>query len=156
MGISAGGNSGFKSDINVTPLVDVVLVLLIIFLMTMPVLMRHITIEVPRELDTDTEISVSKQITILGKADGSIVLNDGTSEQSINRVDLAKTLRPLLEEKKTEKIVFVDYEDPVPWEDVVGIMDTVKGAAKKGPGRETFDGVKIGIKIRDKAAGGGL
>lgn len=151
MGISAGGSGGFKSDINVTPLVDVALVLLIIFLVTMPVLMRHITIEVPRELDDQTEISVTKQITILGKADGSVVINDGSSEQSINRVELAKTLRPLLKEKKTEKIVFVDFENPLPWEDVVSIMDTVKGMQK---GAKSVGEVKIGIKIRDQPGAG--
>lgn len=148
MGISAGGSGGFKSDINVTPLVDVVLVLLIIFLVTMPVLMRHITVEVPRKLDTETEISVTKQISILAKADGTVIINDGSTEQSVNRVELAETLRPLLEKKKTEKVVFVDFENPLKWEDVVSVMDTVKGTAKK-PGGENLEGVKIGIKIRD-------
>ncbi len=61
MGISAGGGGQGrpKSDINVTPLVDVVLVLLIIFLVAMPILLRHITIEVPRKLDADEISSTS-------------------------------------------------------------------------------------------------
>ena len=53
MGTSSGPGQ-VKSDINVTPLVDVVLVLLIIFLITMPVVMRTVTLEVPRKAD-DTE-----------------------------------------------------------------------------------------------------
>ena len=55
MGMSAGsGSGGVKSDINVTPLVDVVLVLLIIFLVTMPIILRDLVLEIPRKLE-DTE-----------------------------------------------------------------------------------------------------
>jgi biopolymer transport protein TolR len=149
MGISAGGRTGFKSEINVVPLVDIVLVLLIIFLVTMPVLMRTITVEVPRKLDDQVEISVTRQISLLVKADGSIVVHDGSTETSINRIDLAKTLRPLLEEKKTEKIVFVDFEDVVRWEEAVSVMDTIKGTARRGTDGRLAEDVKVGIKIRE-------
>ena len=72
MGISTGGGGhGPKHDINVTPLVDVVLVMLIIFLLAMPIQIRKIAIEVPKELEADV-ISVSDAITVnlIGKADG--------------------------------------------------------------------------------------
>lgn len=133
MGISAGGSSDKKSDINVTPLVDIVLVLLIIFIVTMPVLMKKITIEVPRELDDAEEVVVtSTQITVTGQADGSIIVNDGLSDVTINRAELAKTVRPLLDKKLTEKLVFVDFDDEVAYAEAVGIMDTLKsvGAEK--------------------------
>ena len=128
MGISAGGSSEKKSDINVTPLVDIVLVLLIIFIVTMPVLMKKITIEVPRELDDENEVVVaSTQISVTGKADGTVIVNDGVSDNTINRNELAKTVRPLLEKKLTEKLVFVDFDDEVPYVAAVSIMDTLKG-----------------------------
>ncbi len=72
MGISTGGSGGPKHDINVTPLVDVVLVLLIIFLVAMPILIRHITLEVPRKLEADEISSTSTQIILVGKVDGTI------------------------------------------------------------------------------------
>jgi biopolymer transport protein ExbD len=158
VGISAGGSkNGPKSDINVTPLVDIVLVLLIIFLLAMPIQIRKIAIEVPRELKAD-EISVTTATTIeiLGKADGSVVLNDGSGETSFARVQLAKNLRDLFQKSPdTEKVVFVDFEDPVKYRDVVSIMDTVRGVAPKRK-VETPDGktkmepdVKIALKIRD-------
>jgi biopolymer transport protein ExbD len=149
MGISAGGSSDFKSEMNVVPLIDIVLVLLIIFLVTMPVLMRTITVEVPRKLDDQVEISVTRQISLLVKADGSVIVHDGSTETSINRMDLAKTLRPLLDEKKTEKIVFVDFEDVIRWEEAVSVMDTIKGTARRGPDGRIAEDVKVGIKIRD-------
>lgn len=162
MGISAGGGKGGpKSDINVTPLVDIVLVLLIIFLLAMPIQIRKIAIEVPRELKAD-EISVTTATTIeiLGKADGSILLNDGSGETTFPRVQLAKNLRELFDKSSdTEKVVFVDFEDPVKYRDVVSIMDTVRGVAPKKK-VETPDGktkmepdVKIALKIRDKDKG---
>jgi len=128
MGIQAGGKGDRKSDINVTPLVDVVLVLLIIFIVTMPVLMKKITIEVPRELEDNEEVIVtSNQITVTGKADGTVVINDGVSDETVSRNQLAAKVRPLLEKKLTEKLIFVDFDDEVLYRDAVDIMDTLKG-----------------------------
>jgi biopolymer transport protein ExbD len=149
MGMNVGGKSGsIQNEINVTPLVDVVLVLLIIFLVTMPILMKRVTLEVPRKLDTATEqVPSGKTITVLVKADLTVVVNDGTKDISIQGVDLAKTLRPLIEEKRTDKIVFVDFEDPVPWGEVVTMMDTVRSLAED----ENHDDVKVALKLKDDA-----
>ncbi|HET6610546.1 MAG TPA: biopolymer transporter ExbD [Kofleriaceae bacterium] len=144
MGISTGGSSkGAKSDINITPLIDVVLVLLIIFLVTMPVKMRHISIEVPRELEAD-EVpveQVSNPISILAKVDGTVVVYNGANEEVVNRVDLAGSLRTMLDQKKTQKAVFVDFEPDLEYGEVVSVMDTVMGAGAE----------KIAIKIQDEA-----
>ncbi len=158
MGISAGGgHGGPKSDINITPLVDVVLVMLVIFLLAMPIQIRKIEIQVPQELDQQTiSISDAITVTILGKADGSIVINEGSGDTSITRVDLAKSLNKLFTRSKGKEVVmFVDFEDPVKYNDVISIMDTVRGAAPKRK-VEKADGtsymvpeVKIALKIRD-------
>ena len=153
MGISAGGSKGGpKSDINVTPLVDVVLVLLIIFMVSMPIMLMHITVEIPRKLDADEVVSSSTtQITIVGMADGSIELDDGSGKTSVMRTDLAKTLRPMIEAIKTERVVFVDFDDALPYGDVVSIMDTVKGMGKDAGGLES-NPVKVALKLRDANA----
>jgi biopolymer transport protein TolR len=146
MGISTGGGgAGPKSDINVTPLVDVVLVLLIIFLVAMPILLHHITIEVPRKLEADEISSTSTQIVLLGKADGTVEIDDGTGKRSVNRIDLAKSIRPMIEAVKTERVVFVEFEDNIMYADVVSIMDTVKGMGKDASGNET-NPVKVALK----------
>jgi biopolymer transport protein TolR len=150
MGISAGGGGkGPKSDINVTPLVDVVLVLLIIFLVAMPILIRHITLEVPRKLEADEISSTSTQIVLLGKADGTVEIDDGTGKRSINRIDLAKTVRPMIDAIKTERVVFVDFEKNIKYADVISIMDTVKGMGKDAGGKET-NPVKVALKTTGK------
>jgi biopolymer transport protein ExbD len=142
MGISAGGKPGaVKSEINVTPLVDIVLVLLIIFLVTMPIKMRFITLEVPKKLDEENVIP-GKQIVVTVKADGNIVINDGSKDVSINRAELADTLRPIVAAKVGERVVFVDFDEGVFYGDAVSIMDTVK----------SVNADKVALKVKDDQA----
>ena len=77
---------------------------------------------------------------ILVKADGSLVLNDGSKETAITRVELAKTLKPLIDAKRTERVVFVDFEDQVVYGDAVSIMDTIKGAGAE----------KVALKLKEE------
>jgi biopolymer transport protein TolR len=153
MGISAGGSKGgAKSDMNVTPLVDVVLVLLVIFMVTMPVMMRSITIEIPRELE-DQEVSiVTTQVVVTGMVDGTLEISDGVNKEIVQRTQLAKNLRTRLKNVTSEKTVFVDFEDGVPWEQVVSVMDTVKGVGKVDAKNER-EVIKVALKKRDKPPG---
>src|SRR5690242_5396514 len=103
MGLSTGskGKGAVQSEINVTPLIDVLLVLLIIFLVVMPIMMKMETLQVPRKLDDQNEMPDpnSSQLTIKVHKDLSVSFNDGSSEQDtpIQATDIAKTLRPKLE-----------------------------------------------------------
>ena len=146
MSMNLGGTSSVKNDINVTPLIDVVLVLLIIFLVTMPIMMRTITLEVPRKIqDFEDPTAASKQISVLVKADLSVTINNGEKDIEIPGTDLAKTLRPMLEDKKTEKLVFVDFEDQVPWAETVGTMDTVRSLAADAEHND----IKVALKMKE-------
>lgn len=158
MGISTGGDpNGAKSDINVTPLVDVVLVLLIIFLVATPIMLRYVTIEVPRKIDAETEdITVAaRQIVVLVKFDGTFQVKEGNKELEISSLpELQTDILARLESKKTEKIVFIDFEDEVPYELVVSSMDFIKGTEKmlesnKGQPKEMWEQVKVALKFRD-------
>jgi len=122
-----------------------VLVLLIIFLVAMPILLHHITIEVPRKLEADEISSTSTQIVLVGKADGTVEVDDGTGKRSVNRIDLAKTIRPMIEAIKTERVVFVEFDDNIMYSDVISIMDTVKGMGKDPSGNET-NPIKVALK----------
>lgn len=118
------GSGGLRSGLNVTPLVDIVLVLLIIFLVTMPIQLQQLSVEVPRELD---EVA-SQQVVVTLAGDGTVAIRDGTNDISVDRVDLARTLRPIIESRRTEKAVFVDFDDDIYYGDAVSVMDTVRGA----------------------------
>lgn len=131
MNVSSGGGHGAKSDINVTPLIDVVLVLLIIFLVTMPILMRQITIEIPRKMEKSVEFdpNAGEQITLEMGADGRVLMRVGASEEpNLSVMDLPNRLKPALRKKTGEKVVFVDFDLEVSYENVVTMMDVVKGA----------------------------
>src|SRR6185312_16166196 len=155
MGMSTGGNKpgSVQSDINVTPLIDVLLVLLIIFLVIMPVMMKMETLEVPRHInDTEMPDPNASMLTVLVKKDLSLVFNDGDKDIPIQAIDLAKTLRPKLEalHSGTEKVVFVDFEDEVPWKDVVETMDTIRSLAAD----VNHDEIKVALKIKEDQPAG--
>lgn len=149
MGMSTGGGKpgGVQSDINVTPLIDVLLVLLIIFLVVMPIMMKMETLEVPRKLNEQIEVSDTTPLTVKVMTDLRIVFNDGGNDVTIQAADLAKTLRPKLEAMHmgTDKVVFVDFEDAVPWKEVVATMDTVRSLAAD----VDHDEIKVALKVRD-------
>ena len=125
MGMGGGGGSGkVRSDINVTPLVDIVLVMLIIFLVAMPTVLKKIDIEVPSKTDEPPEnVVLPDQLTIEVTKAGAVLLNG----VEINRTELGVKLRDRLEHKR-EKVVFVDFDDNTRYGDAVSIMDTAKGA----------------------------
>lgn len=153
MGMSTGGNKGgVQSEINVTPLIDVLLVLLIIFLVVMPIMMKMETLEVPRKLDDINEMPDpnASQLTITVKRDGTMTFNDGDKDIPIQAVDLAKTLRPKLEAMHagTEKVVFVDFEPEVLWKDVVTTMDSIRSLAAD----VNHDEIKVALKVKEDAA----
>jgi biopolymer transport protein ExbD len=152
--MSTGNNKGgVQSDINVTPLIDVLLVLLIIFLVVMPIMMKMETLQVPRKLDDTTEMPDpnSSQLTIKVKNDLSVAFNDGSSENDtpIQAIDIAKTLRPKLEAMNAanEKVVFVEFEDQVPWNEVVMTMDTIRSLASD----VNHDEIKVALKVKEEA-----
>lgn len=153
MGMNVGGGSGgARADINVTPLIDVVLVMLIIFLVTMPIMMKRITVQVPRKLeDNEVIATTNKQLTVLVKDNQEVVFNDGDSERTFKLAELATTMRPILDGLKGDKVVFVDAEEGVPWGQVVGAMDTLRSMSSDASNR---DEIKIALKTKDTAEAG--
>src|SRR5689334_605823 len=102
MGMSTGGNKGgVQSEINVTPLIDVLLVLLIIFLVVMPVMMKMETLQTPRHIDDNNEMpdpnASMLTIKVLKPLGDQMVFIDNDKETPINASDLLMTLRPKLE-----------------------------------------------------------
>jgi biopolymer transport protein TolR len=142
MGFSGGGGrNSVKSEINVTPLVDVVLVLLIIFLVTMPILMRELDLEVPRKSEDIVELeSQDSQVVVDVAMDGSLKLNGA----DIGKFDLAEKVRDSLKNRR-EKIVFVGFADDLKYGEAVSVMDLVKGAGAE----------KVALKMKEEAPPGG-
>ncbi len=155
MSTGGGGKGNVHSDINVTPLIDVLLVLLIIFLVVMPIMMKMETLQVPRKIDNEQEMPDpnASQLTVKAKVGGDFEFDDGNgSPITVPSADLLRTLRPKLEAMNTgtEKVVFVDFEPAVPWRDVVGTMDTIRSLAAD----VNHDEIKVALKVKEDQPGG--
>ncbi len=150
MGMSTGGNKGgVQSEINVTPLIDVLLVLLIIFLVVMPIMMKMETLEIPRKI-TDAEIPDpnATMLTVKVKTTGDIVFSENDKETPILAADLMRLLRPKIDaaaSRGAERVIFVDFEDGVPWGTVVSTMDQIRSLAVD----VNHDEVKVALKVKE-------
>ena len=121
-----GGGKGVKNEINVTPLVDVVLVLLIIFMVVTPLLQNGLNADIPKpEDDVSIPPPTQEQVVIQIKENGDIFLNaDKIAEDAISA-----RVKPIMDKRSsTEKIAFLSGTDNLEFGRVVRIMDLMKGA----------------------------
>jgi len=109
------------SDINVTPLVDVVLVLLIIFMVTAPVLQSGIEVSVPKTR-TVKEITEERMVISINKQQRVFLGND-----PININDIKARLRQRIRDPQNQS-VFIRADEDVPFGEFATVMDAVKGA----------------------------
>jgi biopolymer transport protein ExbD len=124
MGMAAGSRGGAKSDINVTPLVDVCLVLLIIFMVMVPRNVPEISVRIPPESKVRTPPSDKNDTLVVGLSkDGAITLN----RNAIDPADLADKLQKQLE-FRDKKVVFVDFDDDAKYGKAVEVLDLAKRA----------------------------
>ena len=115
------------SDINVTPLVDVVLVLLIIFMVTAPMMSRGIDVRLPRT--TAGSDATEDRLVVTVDRDGTIYLN----ERPVNAQLLPERLKSEMQRTGSE-FVFLRADQEVPYGRVMTVMDQIKkaGADKVG------------------------
>ena len=104
-----GGKGGQRAEINVTPLVDVVLVLLIIFMVLSPAAISQIPDALPRPARQETSVILtSDQLVLELRADGSAWFNN----QRTNLVEFQKAVQELMT-RRTNRTVFFSVEDGV-------------------------------------------
>ena len=140
--IAESGRRQFLSEINVIPLVDVVLVLLVIFMVTAPMLHRGLDLNLPTS--SSNNIKAEERLVVTVQRDQKLYL----ANDQISLVDLrtkllqAKAANPLVS-------VYLRADRDVPYGTVVQVMDEIKGAKidrlgmVTGPKMENIKGQKI-------------
>lgn len=122
-------------QINVTPLIDVLLVLLVIFLVIIPVMTKVETVQLP-ESDPLAQPARAPVVVKL-RADATASIDEGAP---VMASDLLSNLKPRVTVGAT---VFVDFEDGVPWGDVVGTVDGVRGLVGDP------ESISVAVRIRE-------
>jgi biopolymer transport protein TolR len=118
-----GAKGGVKSDINVTPLVDVMLVLLIIMMLVAPMLQQGVSVTLPTATNTVDKPEVQGQTVIAIAKDKGLYLN----AKQIQEGDLATKVNELLENSK-DKIVLIKADEEVEYSAVMAAMDQLRQA----------------------------
>ena len=118
-----GAKGGVKSDINVTPLCDVMLVLLIIMMIVAPLLQQGVSVRLPTAENTTDKPETQGQTVIAIAANKSMYLN----AKPVQEGELASKITELLENEK-EKIVLVKADEEVPYSAVMAAMDQLRQA----------------------------
>jgi biopolymer transport protein TolR len=134
MGMQAGGTGGMQSEINVTPMVDVMLVLLIIFMVVTPFLQKDVSVAIPRDMDhADEDLVINREDSVIISIpkDGDYYLG----KKQVNLDDLKSQVEKALQNKKEEdKVVYVKSGVEVSYGEVVKVINAVreKGVDKIG------------------------
>jgi len=143
MAVQVGGSSEYNSEINVTPMVDVMLVLLIIFMIVTPLLQQGVSVNLPRDMispDQDPDIAKDTSVVIAIPDNSNFYI--GKEQYPLDA--LGDKVKKLMENKTPDKrIVYIKSGVDVDYGRVVQAIDTIR--------KQDID--KIGL-VADKKKGG--
>ena len=126
MAMAVGSGQTVKSDINITPFIDVLLVLLVIFMITQPMLRKVLEIQVPREEQSQASTQPSTNIVIEIKEDGSLAINT----QPVSKDGLLSKFHEIYD-NRPDKLLFIKVNNTRPYKDVIDVIDVARGAGVK-------------------------
>ena len=138
-----GGTDEYNSEINVTPMVDVMLVLLIIFMIVTPLLQQNVTVNYPKDvLSSEEDLEITKDTSVLVSIPDNNNFYVGKEQFPIT--EMGEKIKTMMKDKSPDKrIVYIKSGIDVDYGTVVKAIDTIR--------KQDID--KIGL-VADKKKGG--
>jgi biopolymer transport protein ExbD len=118
-----GAKGGLKADINVTPLVDVMLVLLIIMMIIAPLLQQGVVLTLPQAVNASDKPDTQDQTVVAIDANSKLYVNS----LEVPEADVISRLRTILEDK-TDRTVYLKGDQDAPYSAIMKMMDALRGA----------------------------
>ena len=123
MAMSGGANKGLENDINVTPMIDVLLVLLIIFMAALPALRKSVDVQLPDPNPTVQPANAkSDQIVLEVNPGGKYFINS----QEVDEANLAEKIKSIYD-GRPDKVIFVKGNPESKYNDIIHAMDVARG-----------------------------
>lgn len=123
----SGGTSGLTNEINVTPMIDVLLVLLIIFMMVIPMSRKAIDLQLPDPTPDASDAGPPPSQIVLEVLPGDVFK---VNTQPVTKSELQKKLKEIYD-PRPDKIIFIKGDPAVKYSDVIAAMDAARGAGVK-------------------------
>ena len=118
------GKKGIRADLNVTPMIDILLVLLIIFMVMTPLMMMQHRVDVPKRAEVDLPPDISSDQTVLTYTkDGLLFLN----QAKVDKPELSKLLTERFKDRR-EKTIFLNIDPDANYGETLRVIDVVRNS----------------------------
>jgi biopolymer transport protein ExbD len=124
MSMNVGGKKGAMANINITPYIDILLVLLIIFMVITPIKQMDLDVKIPQTSDSKVDATPDPSVIVVSVGEAAQI---AVNQEPTTINDLGAKLQDIYS-KRANKNMFVSASAKLPYGDVVKVIDIAKGA----------------------------